>query len=150
MSNYIGIDIGGTNIRVGAIDENNDLTFMYKETTLDKVNNEEDLYIKIKKLIKRVPNYESVKAIGIGFPGCINQEEIVSSNNLGILIGFPLIKRLSKDFNKNVYIDNDARVAALSEAVIGAGVGKKIVCYVTISTGLGRRSCYWKYYIPWK
>ena len=40
MSNYIGIDIGGTNIRVGAIDENNDLTFMYKETTLDKVNND--------------------------------------------------------------------------------------------------------------
>lgn len=140
MSNYIGIDIGGTNIRVGLIDENNNLTFMHKENTFDAVNNKEDLYVKIRNLINKVPNYERAKAIGIGFPGCISQGKIVSSNNLGILIDFPLAERLSKDFNKNVYIDNDARVAALAETVIGAGIDKKIVCYVTISTGLGRRS----------
>lgn len=137
MSNYIGIDIGGTNIRVGVIDENNNLTYVYKESTFDGVKNHEDLYIKITTLIKKVPNYEEANAIGIGFPGCIKQEEIISSNNLGILANFPLIERLNKDFNKNVYIENDARVALLAEAMIGAGKNKDTICYVTISTGLG-------------
>lgn len=137
MSNYIGIDIGGTNIRVGAIDEKDNLIFVYKESTFDGVKTNEDLYIKITNLIKKVPNYETANAIGIGFPGCIKQKEIISSNNLGILADFPLIERLNKAFNKNVYIENDARVALLAEAMIGAAKNKNTVCYVTISTGLG-------------
>lgn len=139
MSNYIGIDIGGTNIRVGLIDENNDLICTYKEPTLKEVTNVEELYEKIKKLIKRVPNYENVNAIGIGVPGYIDVEtgKIEAATNLKMIVDFPLSERLKNDFEKSVYIDNDARVATLGEAIMGAGKSKKIVCYVTISTGLG-------------
>lgn len=139
MSNYIGIDIGGTNIRVGLIDENNNLICTYKEPTLKEVTKVEELYQKIRNLIKKLPNYQTAKAIGIGAPGYIDvvAGEIKTATNLKMLAGFPLRERLKKDFEKAIYIDNDARVATLGEAITGAGKGKKIVCYVTISTGLG-------------
>lgn len=139
MTEYIGIDIGGTNIRVGAIDENENIIFEYKESTFKDVITGEDLYIKIKKLIKKVPNYEDIKAIGIGVPGSVDTSigQIITSKNVSILNNFPLVEKLSKEFNKPIYLENDARVAAFAEAINGKGKEKNIVCYITISTGLG-------------
>lgn len=139
MIEYIGIDIGGTNIRVGGIDEDEKITDIYKDITLKDVTKVEDLYMKIKKLIKKIPNYKDAKAIGIGIPGSIDKYtgQIKTARNLCILKKFPLIENLKKDFNKPIYIENDARVATLAEAKKGSGENKKIVCYITISTGLG-------------
>lgn len=139
MTQYIGIDLGGTNIRVGAIDENEKIIFSYKELTYEKVETVEDLYKKIKRLIQMVPNYQEAKAIAIGSPGSVdkNTMTIRTTKNLGLLKYYPLVQNLRDEFNKPVYIENDARVAAFAEAVKGAGKGKNIVCYITISTGLG-------------
>lgn len=138
MTQYIGIDIGGTNIRIGAIDENEKLVFEYKEATYKNVVTSEDLYKKIKTLIKKIPNYNDAKAIGIGIPGSINLKgEILTSGNVNILKNFPIAEKLNKDFGKPIYIENDARIATLAEAIKGKGKDKKIVCYITISTGLG-------------
>ena len=57
MVKYIGLDIGGTNIRVGAINENENIIFEYKEPTFKDVTCVEDFYFKIINLIKKVPNY---------------------------------------------------------------------------------------------
>jgi glucokinase len=62
---------------------------------------------------------------------------MITSNNVAILKNFPLVEELNNDFKKPVYLENDARVATLAEAIKGAGKDKKVVCYVTISTGLG-------------
>lgn len=139
MIEYIGIDLGGTNIRVGAIDKNENIIFEYKEPTYKEVTTSEDLYIKIKELIKKVPNFEQAKAIGLGVPGSVDMKSkrIVTSKNVSILKSFPLVERLNKEFNKPIYIENDAKVAALAEAISGKGKEKNIVCYITISTGLG-------------
>lgn len=48
MVEYIGVDIGGTNIRVGAIDKEENIIFEYKESTFKDVITAEDLYSKIK------------------------------------------------------------------------------------------------------
>lgn len=139
MVEYIGIDIGGTNIKIGAIDENENVIYTYKEPTFKNVTTAEDLYTKIVNLIKNIPNYEQAKAIGIGAPGGIDRsvEQVITSKNVSILNNYPLVEKLKKDFNKPVYIENDARVAAFAEAVKGKGRDKNIVCYITISTGLG-------------
>ena len=136
---YIGIDIGGTNIRIGAMDKEENIIFSYKETTLKNVTNAEDLYMKIKSLIEKVPQYQQVKAIGIGAPGSVDKNigQIITSKNVKVLNRFPLVERLNKDFKKLVFLENDARVATFAEAIKGKGKNKKIVCYVTISTGLG-------------
>lgn len=139
MIEYIGIDLGGTNIRIGAINENENIVFEYKEPTYKEVTTSEDLYIKIKKLIKKVPNYEQAKAIGLGVPGSVDMKakRIITSKNVSILKNFPLVENLNKEFNKPIYIENDAKVAALAEALSGKAKEKNIVCYITISTGLG-------------
>ena len=139
MIEYIGIDLGGTNIRVGAIDENENIIFEYKEPTYKEVTNGEDLYIKIEKLIKKVPNYKQAKSIGLGVPGSVDikTKRIITSKNVSILKNFPLSENLNKEFNKPIYIENDAKVAALAEALSRKAKEKNIVCYITISTGLG-------------
>ena len=135
---YIGIDIGGTNIRIGGINNKEELIFEYQENTLENVITSEDLYLKIKKLIKMVPNYKDCKAIGIGAPGSVSKElgQVTISRNLSILNNFPLVERLTQDFNKPIFLENDVVVAAFAEASKGKGKNKKIVCYITISTGV--------------
>lgn len=138
MVEYIGIDIGGTNIRVGYIDENEESYLIHKESTLDNVVTSDDLYNKISDLVKKVPNSQEAKAIGIGVPGAImNLKEIMTSRNVPLLLKYPLVEKLENDFNKKVYIENDAKVATLAEAIKGAGKDNDIVCYATVSTGLG-------------
>lgn len=63
--------------------------------------------------------------------------QIISAKNVSILNRYPLVENLKKDFNKPIYLENDGRVATLAEAIKGKGRNKKIVCYITISTGLG-------------
>lgn len=139
MVEYIGIDIGGTNIKIGAIDESENVVYTYKEPTYKNVITAEDLYTKIVNLIKNIPNYEQAKAIGIGAPGGIYRsvEQVLTSKNVSVLNNYPLVEKLKKDFCKPIFIENDARVAAFAEAVKGKGKDKNIVCYITISTGLG-------------
>ena len=140
MTDFIGIDIGATNIRVGTIDEDENISFIHKELTFNNVKSSEDLYQKISNLIKLVPNYEMAKAIGIGVPGAIDKSigKVLSCNkNIEILKDILFVERLNNDFNKPVFIENDARVAALAEALKGRGENKNIVCFITISTGLG-------------
>ena len=138
MKLYIGIDLGGTNIRVGAMDEKEDIVFEYQGKTYDKVNNIDDLYKKIVNLIKKVPNYEVAEKIGIALPGSINKDsKVVTSKNVSMLIDYPLKEKLTKEFNKEIIIENDAKVAALAESIKKKAKNYNIVCYVTISTGLG-------------
>ncbi len=86
-----------------------------------------------------VPNYQQVEGIGIGIPGSIdkNNEDIINSGNVSILKGMTLVKNLKLDLGIDTYIENDARVAALAEAIKGTGKEFNNVCYITISTGLG-------------
>lgn len=135
---YIGLDIGGTNIRVGAVN-NNEITYSYKEKTLDNVSNVDELYNKIIRLIENVPNYKNANAIGISVAGSVDNKtsNIVTSKNLSMLINYPLKTKLEKHFNINVFIENDAKVIGLAESILGKGKDYNIVCYITISTGCG-------------
>lgn len=139
MVEYIGIDMGGTNIKVGAIDYNENLIFEYKEPTYKDVVTADDLFNKIVNLIKMVPDFDKAKAIGVGVPGSIDLKtgKMATLRNISILKDYPIKEKLKDEFNVTIYLENDARIAALAEAVKGKGKDKKIVCYITISTGLG-------------
>lgn len=139
MVEYIGIDMGGTNIKVGAIDRNEKLIFEYKEPTFKDVKYADDLYEKIVNLIKMVPDFNRAKAIGVGIPGSIDLKtgKLTTLRNISMLKDYPFREKLADEFDAPIYFENDARIAALAEALKGKGRGKKIVCYITISTGLG-------------
>ena len=59
------------------------------------------------------------------------------ATNLPGFENYPICEKLSERFNLPVFIDNDANVAGLAEAILGAGKGKPSCYYVTISTGIG-------------
>lgn len=90
-------------------------------------------------LIESLDGYEECEGIGMGIPGPIDtiNGKIIVSTNLPKLIGFPIAEYIENHFHKPTYMDNDVKVAALGEAVQGAGKDYPIVYYVTISTGVG-------------
>lgn len=138
MNKFIGIDIGGTNIRVALVNEDYEIECMNKDNTLKGVDSTDDLYQKISNLIKSIPNYNEAVAIGIGIPGAVDLNgELLTARNAKILLKLDLKTRLYNEFKKQIYIENDAKVAALAESIEGAGKDSKIVQYVTISTGVG-------------
>lgn len=138
MKKYIGVDLGGTNVRAAIVDENGMILSMKKEAS-EPDKGAEHVVSKMISLIESLDGYEKCEGIGMGIPGPIDtiNGTIIVSTNLPKLVGYPLASEMSKHFNKPVFMDNDVKVAALGEAVLGAGKGYPIVYYVTISTGIG-------------
>lgn len=138
MKTYIGVDLGGTNIRAAKVDEDGNILQILKDSSEpDKGVNH--VMNKMINLIESIDDYEECVGIGLGIPGPIDtiNGKIIVSTNLPKLVGYPIAEHISKHFNKPVFMDNDVKVAALGEAVLGGGKGYPIVYYVTISTGIG-------------
>ena len=139
MIQYLGLDVGGTSIRAGGMDELGRIVAETKVPTYEHVTTGQDLIDKIAALIRAIPGWEAAKAIGIGVPGAVDlaSNRVTVADNLTLLNGLPLAQTLEPALGKPILLENDARVAALAEAVSGAGAGRETVCYMTISTGLG-------------
>ena len=138
MKKYIGIDLGGTNIRAAIVQEDGKILCMKKSESHPERGAEPVMETMI-SLIESLDGYQECEGIGMGLPGPINTAEgkIIVSTNLPKLIGYPIADHIRDHFGKPTFMDNDVKVAALGEAVLGAGKGYPIVYYVTISTGVG-------------
>ncbi len=130
----IVFDIGGTKIRAGVVSESGKLL----ETALFFTN--KDYQTGIQNLISYIRG-KDVKfgKICIGLPGVldIEKKELYSAPNLKNWIKKPIKKTLEEEFRADVFLENDAALAGLGEAVFGAGKDFNIVSYLTISTGVG-------------
>lgn len=138
MKQYIGIDLGGTHMRVAIVSEDGNILKEAKITSEADMGPDHVMQRMI-SLIHDVKQGFDVSGIGIGFPGPIDAQtnEIIMSTNLRGFGHYPAVKMLEEEFNLPVYIDNDANVAGLAEAMVGAGKGMHTVYYVTLSTGIG-------------
>lgn len=140
MTQYvIGVDLGGTRIRAARLDQNLKILQRVETFTLAHEGLEPTLN-RIKEQIRLVlPTDGELLGIGISAPGPLNPETgvIVSPPNLPGWHNVPLGKVLSDEFNVPIFTGNDANVAALAEAALGAAQGYKHVIYVTVSTGIG-------------
>ena len=142
MKTYLGIDLGGTNVRVAKITEEGEILQIVKGPSYgleeaDKIVNN------IIDLIKQIDHLEEVDSIGLGVPGPVDQKNgwMNMASNIPSLGKYPLVKKLEETFNLPVAMDNDANVACLAEAYFGQGKDKDIVIYVTHSTGIGCGIC---------
>jgi len=132
---YIIFDIGGTKTRVATT---SDLK------TLDKVEHFKtppvfaDAMKKISETIKSLTP-DKPKAIAGGVRGVLNEEKTAIQNDapLSKWVGKSIVDALNKEFQCPVFLENDAAVAGLGEAVYGAGKGLDIIAYHTVSTGVG-------------
>ena len=132
-----GIDIGGTTIKMGLF---NLKGVMLKKWEIDtrKGNNGSLMFSDLVESIKSVtPDLSEVFGYGLGIPGPVINNYVEVAVNLGLKeIN---LKDELKDIleNDNIYAANDANVAALGEALSGAGQGQKDVVMLTLGTGVG-------------
>ena len=139
---HLGIDLGGTNIAVGVVDENYNIVGRGKIKTNAPRPAEEicdDMAKAAKMAIEDAGlTMDDIDSIGIGAPGSINPFTgvIAVSNNLrfeNVAMGPMLKERLGRD----VYLENDANAAAYGEFLAGAGRDTKDMVAVTLGTGVG-------------
>lgn len=143
MKYYIGIDLGGTNVRTLLVDEKGKTYSEIKDAT----EREEGPDYVCAKIIRQIESLDTsicggltnVEGIGIGVPGPVDVVHgvMIMATNLPGFENYPICSKLSDRFNLPVFIDNDANVAGLAEALLGAGKNYPSVYYVTISTGIG-------------
>ncbi|MEH7484122.1 ROK family protein [Neobacillus drentensis] len=134
----IGIDIGGTNIRVGLVDEN--LHLIRKATALtSNFQNADELFRHIKKMTEKVNETKGASKIGLALPIPWHKETecIFDATNIPCLEGLT-IKEIESYFPEyEVYFENDVNVVAILESDHGASKEFKESMYITISTGIG-------------
>ncbi len=94
---------------------------------------------KIVEVVDRLAEGKKPKAIAGGIRGLLEEDKsgIHNDSALSKWAGKSLVGELQKSFKVPIFLENDAAVAGLGEAIFGAGKGLEIVAYHTISTGVG-------------
>ncbi len=142
MKYYIGIDLGGTNIVAGVVDENYKIVSKAStKTNLPRPEKEiADDMVKVSlEAVKTAGiTIDDIQWVGVGTPGIANSEKgiIEYSCNLGFN-NTPMKKYIQESIDKPVYIENDANAAAYGEFVAGAAKGAENAVCITLGTGVG-------------
>lgn len=142
MKYYAGIDLGGTNIVAGVVDEEYNIVAKASTKTNCPRPEKEIADDMAKMALQAVKNANltigDIEWIGIGTPGIANSSTgvIERANNLGFE-NTPMVKYISEAIDKPVFIENDANAAAYGEYVAGAAKGAKNAVCITLGTGVG-------------
>ena len=132
----VGIDLGGTFIKVGVVNEKGEILKKEKLQTLSHMGKEKVLS-QMESGIKRVIDKE-VKGIGIGTPGVVDRDGIVySAPNLPEWNNINLKKYFEEKFSLPVKVENDVNTITWGEYLFGAGKGTRCMVCITLGTGLG-------------
>lgn len=136
MSVRVGIDIGGTQLRVAALDEKSHILRRESFSNDHNVGPRENL----RRLADAIEGWGlEYEGIGIGCPGPLDFAggQILNPPNLPGWEGFPVAEFFRERCGHRCLLNNDANVAGLAEARVGAGRGFASVVYMTVSTGVG-------------
>ncbi|MCA0365828.1 MAG: ROK family protein [Spirosomataceae bacterium] len=138
---YLGIDVGGTNVKMGIVNaENGNITNFYSHDTVSwRQNNRfvESLGDAIAVMLNENPE---VQKTGIGVPGLITRDRttLLEITAIPEIDGTSLIPYLQKRFpGKDFFLENDANAAALGEYYFGEESVPEDYIFVTLGTGVG-------------
>lgn len=134
---YVGIDIGGTNLKAGLVSESGALLRMHQEP-LGAVSGPEALTQRLVQIVRDTAEeaLEQVVSVGIGVPGAVRDGSVLYTCNIP-MENFPLEQRSRRQLDLPVYLANDADCAAWGEYCCGAGRGCQSVVVITLGTGVG-------------
>ena len=142
MKYYAGIDLGGTNTKIGLVDEDGNIIF----TTIVKTDSMEGFEKTIQRLSKILLqqvksfdlNFDDVQSVGVGVPGPVLNSRVVKFwANFPWKNGVDLALEFEKNLGKPVKADNDVNVITLGEMWKGSAKGYKNVLGLAIGTGIG-------------
>jgi len=136
----VGVDVGGTNIRVALGDERGRIIARISERT-EKHRGPEGISRQIarniRSLIERIGG-KKIEGIGIGSAGPLDLKRGGLMKPTNIPYDFvPLVEPLREEFDLPVYLLNDCSVAVVGERFFGAGKEHENLAYITLSTGIG-------------
>ena len=132
---YIGIDLGGTNIKAALVTETGNIVKEASAPT-NLPRPAQAVCDDIAALCAQLAAGEQVAGIGVGCPGTVDHGVVRYSNNLNWR-DFPLAEYLAAGTGLPVCAGNDANVAALGEALAGCAKGAESAVILTLGTGVG-------------
>ena len=140
MKYYIGIDIGGTSIKAGIVDEHGNI--LVKDAVKTDARQErlapDAAALAERLLIQAGLKKENITGVGMGIPGTVDAKNgiVRYSNNIAIS-DLPIAAQFRAIFDCPIEIGNDADAAALGELYFGSALGMQNVVFVTLGTGVG-------------
>lgn len=138
----IGVDLGGTNLRIAAVSESGTVLDLISTATEVKRGRDhviDEMTSAIKTLAGRLTAQGTLAGVGIGVPGIIDMQSgrLRKSPNLPGWEDYPVREEIERRLGSRVILENDANAAALGELWLGAGKGSKDLCMLTLGTGVG-------------
>lgn len=141
---FAGIDIGGTNIKYGIVDQAGKVLFKEQRPTLVEKGADPLMHLVTNiaetLMLHAAEEDLTINWLGVGTPGAVDGKTgkvIGPSPNIAGWEGMEIGATLKGRLNMPVYVDNDVNLVALAEARFGAGVGYRSVMCVAVGTGVG-------------
>lgn len=143
MVKRIGIDVGGTNVKIALVDGEGKIIYSNSVPTYAQMGYEytvNNIKQAIRDLMKETnTEAKDIQGIGFDFPGQVDCKTGVVKNapNIPGWVNVPIAQMIEEEFNIPTRIDNDVRCAALGELKFGAGRGCENFVCITVGTGIG-------------
>ena len=141
---YVGIDVGGTTIKVGLVDSEGNIFARRSTETRPEERTSEQILFDISRLVLELLSIadvpmDAVGGIGMGVPGTVNSEKGIVTYSGNLRFKNVDVMRVLREFFRGmpILVNNDANCAALGEARFGSGKGFDNVILVTLGTGVG-------------
>lgn len=143
MTKRIGIDVGGTNVKIALVDGEGKIIYSNSVPTYAQMGYEytvNNIKQAIRDLMKETnTDAKEIEGIGFDFPGQVDYKTgiVKLAPNIPGWINVPIAQMIEEEFNIPTRIDNDVRCAALGELKFGAGKGCENFVCITVGTGIG-------------
>ena len=143
MTKRIGIDVGGTNVKIALVDGEGKIIYSNSVPTYAQMGYEytvNNIKQAIRDLMKETnTDAKEIEGIGFDFPGQVDYKTgvVKLAPNIPGWINVPIAQMIEEEFNNPTRIDNDVRCAALGELKFGAGKGCENFVCITVGTGIG-------------
>jgi glucokinase len=140
---YLGIDLGGTNIKSGVVDDlGKPLSFVHIETEAER--GPEVGLDRLEEVARRAVqasglSWDDIAAVGLGSPGTMDIKAglLLDPPNLPGWVNWPIRQKLAERLGKPTVLQNDANAAAYGEYWVGAGRDEESLVLFTLGTGIG-------------
>jgi glucokinase len=142
VDRFLGLDLGGTNIKVAVIEKSGDSWKVIKEEDVPTEADKGPAHV-VSRLAEIAANkqkeFSNLSGVGVAVPGLFNADGTIElfPNLPGAWRGFQALEPIRKATNLPTAIINDARSFTLGEAIMGAALGKRTVACFVMGTGVG-------------
>ena len=138
----LGIDLGGTNIVAGVVDENYEIIAKAScKTNVPRPESEicDSMAEVAKKAVEKAKlTMDDIESVGIGVPGAVNPKTGVIEYSANLFFhNWEVVEMMEERLGKKVHIENDANAAALGEYLAGSAKGARNAVAITLGTGVG-------------